>query len=116
MPIRISAIVRGLGQNYADGLEMLSVDVKKEGAAGLPFADGRRTQINLLVGTERYTAGLRTTSRMPTVWISPNLMDSRGKRTSLAKVLTAMGVKKNDLVTLEVQEERICLLLNQSVG
>jgi hypothetical protein len=94
MPIRISAIVRGLGRNYADGLEMLSVDVKKEEAAGLPFADGRRTQINLSVGREQYTAGLRTTSRMPTVWLSPNLTDSRGKKTTLAKVLTAMASRR----------------------
>jgi hypothetical protein len=109
MPIRISAIVRGLGKNYADGIEMLSVDVRKEEAAGLPFADGRRTQINLSVGKERYTAGLRTTSRMPTVWISPNLIDSRGKMTTLAKVLAANGIVKNDSVTLEVQEEYIRL-------
>ncbi len=52
---------------------------------------------------------------MRTAWLSPNLMDSKGKRTTLSKVLAANGIGKNDSVTLEVQEESIRLLSNKSV-
>jgi hypothetical protein len=110
MPASIIAKVRGLGQHYADGLEMLSVDVKKPDAVGLSLKDGLRTPINLLLGADSYQAGLRTTARMPTVWISPDLIDGRGERTTLARLLTAHGFRKNQTVLLVLEEDGIRLM------
>ena len=109
MSTRISAKVRGLGHRYADGLEHLSVDVKKTEAMGLPFQDGVRVPIDLQIGNESYRAGLRTTRRMPTVWVSPNLIDSRGEKTTLARVLNAHRLQKNQAVMLDVEDSTVRL-------
>lgn len=107
MSIRIAAKVRGLGQHYADGLEMMSIDVKKTEADGLPFRDGTRIPVTLVLDGESYRAGIRTTPRMPTVWISPDLVDSHGERTKLARVLVSNGIHKNQAVQLDVRGEVI---------
>jgi hypothetical protein len=104
MAIRVAAKVRGLGQHYSDGLEMLSVDVKKVEADGLRYRDGARIPITLQLGRESYQAGVRTTSRMSTVWISPDLVDSSGERTKLARVLARHGLLKNQPVFLYVDD------------
>ena len=104
MEIRVAAKVRGLGHHYSDGLEMLSVDVKKVEADGLPYRDGTRIPITLQLGRESYRAGIRTTARMSTVWISPDLVDSSGERPKLARVLARHGLQKNQPVFLYVDD------------
>jgi hypothetical protein len=109
MAIRVNAKVRGLGQRYRDGLEMMSVDVNKAEAEGLPFAEGRRVPITLLIGGEAYAAGMRTTPRMTLVWISPDLVGPGEERTKLARVLDRNGFQKNQAVFLYVDGDRIRL-------
>jgi hypothetical protein len=109
MSIRVAAKVRGLGQHYSDGREILSVDVKKVEADGLPYRDGARIPITLQLGREAYKAGIRTTLRMSTVWISPDLVDSSGERTKLARVLARHGMQKNQPVFLYVEDATVRL-------
>ena len=109
MAVRVVAKVRGLGHRYRDGLEMMSVDAKKVEAEGLPFRERVRVPITLVIGGEAYTAGLRTTPRMPAVWISPDLVRQSGERTKLARVLDRNGFQKNQTVFLYVEGDRVRL-------
>ncbi len=109
IPIRILAKVRGRGYK-TDGLESLSIDVERRtDAAGLPFQDGARTPIDLQIGDDSYRGGIRTIP-MQTVYICPDLIDKSGKKTTLAKVLAAHRVGKNQTLTLETDGNRIRLL------
>lgn len=104
--MRVKAVIRGLGHRYADGLEQLSVDVQKREANGLPYQDGVRFPIQIVVAGTIYEGGFRTTGRMPTVWISPDLRNHDGTRISLARVLNDAGFHKNQAVTLNVTGTR----------
>lgn len=99
MPV---GILRALSNHYADGLERMEIWVKKTLASPLPFQIKKRIPIILTIGNESYEAGLRATEKTPYVWICPDLKDSRGKTVSLARVLKNNGMKKNQMVNLEV--------------
>ena len=77
-----------LKQYYADGVEQRSIEIDKNRAAGLPYVIGRRVQVNLAVGGEVYSAGLRATERNKTVWISPDLFDRSGQKIRLADIIS----------------------------
>ncbi len=98
----ITGVLRALSNHYADGLERMEIWVQKTLASPLPYQINRRIPIILTIGTETYEAGLRATLKTPYVWICPDLKDSRGNRTSLARVLKNNGMRKNQRVNLEV--------------
>jgi hypothetical protein len=102
--------VRGLSQFYADGLERMEIVIDKHKAPPLPYQDNLRIPITLQVGSQQYEAGLRTTPNMPVVWISPDLRDNRGRKVSLARVLTDCGFTKNQRIYLEVNVPVVSLL------
>jgi hypothetical protein len=95
-------IVRALSNHYADGLERMEIWIKKSLASSLPFQIDKRIPIILTMGTETYEAGLRATEKTPYIWICPDLKDRRGKRVSLARVLKNNGMRKSQMVNLEV--------------
>ncbi len=92
--------VRGLSQLYANGLERQEVHIPKEEAGSLPYREGARVEINLLLGDHFYKAGLRATKSMPYIWICPDLLDRRHGKVSLAEALVENGFKKNQPVLL----------------
>ncbi len=105
MARQIQAKVTGLGPERVyrqDGLEKMQITVQKEHAAGLPFCNNERVNINLLVDGHPYQAGLRT-HPYEAVWISPGLIDCESsRRTTLARVLTDHGFTTDEPVVLEV--------------
>ncbi len=101
--------VRGLGQLYANGLERQEVHVPKEEAESLPYREGARVEIDLLLGDYIYKAGLRATKIKPYIWICPDLLDRRDRRVSLAEALAENGFKKNQPVRLRFTNASIRL-------
>ena len=102
--------VTGLSQYYRkDDLERLEIWVDKKVAGPLPCENNLRIPVQLIIGDQVYTAGLRSTPRNSYVWICPDLEDSRGKKARLAEVLGANGFEKNQKVLLEVEKRNIYL-------
>jgi hypothetical protein len=87
MATKVPGKVRGLSQFYVGGLERTEIWVNKKQADCLPFVEGKRVDIELLISSHRYRAGLRSTSPNPYVWICPDVKDQYGSRTNLAQVL-----------------------------
>ena len=104
MITQVPARIRGQGQHYSDGREILFVDAKKIDCAAIESADGVRRPIRLRIGRDIYQAGIRTTARMQTVWVCSNLIDDRGQKISLAQALAEDGFVKNQAVVLHVQK------------
>lgn len=82
-------------------------NLRKSEASGLPYQDGVRVPIQVVVAGLTYEGGLRTTRNMPTVWISPDLRDREGTRISLARALNDAGFHKNQALTLNITGIRI---------
>ena len=102
--------IRGLSQFYPDGLERMEIWIDKRHAAPLPYQENTRIPITLKIGNEQYDAGLRSTPKMPVVWISPDLRDSHGRKVSLARVIINNGFRKNQRIYLEVDDSVVSLL------
>ncbi len=102
--MKVFGKVTGMSQFYKDGLERMYIEVKKREASSLPYEDDRRVAIDLVIGNERYRAGVRTTPSYPSVWISPDLNDGTPK---LAEVLVEAGFRKNQSVILEVEGQTV---------
>jgi hypothetical protein len=107
MITEVPARIRGQGQHYSDGREILFVDAKKIDSAAIEAADGVRRPIKLRIGRDIYQAGVRTTDRMQKVWVCSNLIDDHGQKISLAQALTENGFVKNQAVVLRVQKGMI---------
>jgi hypothetical protein len=105
----VAGKVAGLGNYYANGLERLEVWVNKEDARPLPYEEGERVGVELIIGSRHYRAGLRATRRNPYVWVCPNLEDEHGERTNLAEVFAQFGIARNEVVVLDVTESTIHL-------
>lgn len=114
MIAQVQAKVRGQGQYYSDGREILFVEVKKSECATIEAANGVRRPIRLRIGRDLYQAGIRTTARMPTVWLCSNLVDDHGEKVSLAEALTDAGFFKNQPIILSVQKDLIEVVTAQS--
>jgi len=102
--------VRGLSQFYADNLERVEILIDKRHAAPLPYKDNTRIPITLRVGNEQYDAGIRSTPKLPVVWISPDLRDNKGKKVSLAHVVMSNGFTKNQRIYLDVDGSIVSVL------
>lgn len=102
--------IRGLSQFYTDGLERMEIWIDKHHAAPLPYRENTRIPITLKVGNEQYDAGLRSTPKMPVVWISPDIRDNHGRKVSLARVIINNGFIKNQRIYLEVDGPVVSIL------
>lgn len=100
MTATVRAVVRGIGNRYADGTESIEIHVPVGSAQGLPYLLGTRVEIELSVDGTTYRAGLRSTERNKFVWICPNVVAPGGVKARLADIVTAAGWNKNDRVFL----------------
>jgi hypothetical protein len=107
MSIKVAGYIRGLSQEYTDGVERQEILINKKDADSLPHKDKMRIPIKLNIGSESFDAGIRSTKDTEYVWICPNMRDSRNKKISLAHVLGKNGFSKNQKVVLEVNGENI---------
>ena len=107
----VNAVIRGLGDHYADGTERIEIHVPSDHAHGLPYSKGMRVPVVLHVGGEPFDAGLRATANNAYVWICPNVVAKDGKTKKLAHIVASAGFKKNDRVGLAVDGRNIVLKL-----
>ena len=91
----IIGIIRGLSNFYADGQERMEIWVHKNKSQGLPFVEGTRVPITLILNGQHYEAGLRSTKSWDVVWICPDLINEYGKSVKLAHVLIDNCFQKN---------------------
>jgi len=106
----IEAKIRGLGRFYKDGTERIEIWVKKREAQPLPYEEGERVPVKLVIGHKQYEAGLRSTKDFDTVWFSPNVLDQNQNKDKLAYICKREGLLKNQTVNLHVDGKRITLL------
>jgi hypothetical protein len=88
----------GMGRRYADGMERMEIVLRDLPATVVP-RKGCRVPLTIEIGTQEYTAGMRSTASAG-VWLCPDLRDSSGRRVSLAQVLASNGFRKNQAVRL----------------
>jgi hypothetical protein len=103
----VSGKVRGVSLRYADGRERMYIAIDKREAGPVPHQDHARIEVDLVIGTHTYRAGIRTTPKDPYVWIGADL-DQRTIR--LVDVLEDAGFSKNQPVLLRVEGNRIHVL------
>ena len=97
----ITGVVRGLSTFDTNGVERQEIHVNKTQARGLPYVEGSRVEITLIVDGHQYAAGLRCTEDNKYVWICPDLQDVTGESVKLVQVLAAAGFGKNQRLELE---------------
>lgn len=107
MAIDVSAIARGLGQFYVDGVELMEIHVDKAKSNSMPFELGRRVEVSLVVGGRFFVGGMRATPRNRYVWICSDLRDESGSRARLADVLADAGIHKNQRLNLLVNGKEV---------
>jgi hypothetical protein len=98
----IYGIVRGLGQKYASGMERLEIHVNKDKAQELKYVEGLRIETYLIIGSETYGAGIRSTRTNRYVWICPDLVESTCEKVSLAVALARNKIGKNQKLLLQL--------------
>jgi hypothetical protein len=107
MSIKVSGYIRGLSQEYTDGVERQEIWINKKDACSLPYKNRMRIPIKLHIGGESFDAGIRSTEDTKYVWICPDMRDNRNKKIYLAHVLGKKGFSKNQKIVLEVNDENI---------
>jgi len=103
----IIGTIRGLGQFYKNRLERLEIWVDKKASHSLPHQEGLRIPITIIIGIERYNAGIRSTKKCEYIWICPDLRDENDKKVSLAQVLKKHKLAKNQRVCLIAERENV---------
>jgi len=101
--------IRGLSLYYADGVERMEIWINKKKAYPLPFKLGIRVPIRLRVGAHVYHAGLRSTENNDYVWICSDLIDDKGKKARLTKVLQKNSFNKNNVICLSIEKDIISI-------
>jgi hypothetical protein len=99
--MRVDATVRGTGQRYADGVEALTIDISKHLAADFCCPEHGPKEIRLVIDGTEYQAVLRTTARMPVIYVTRRLKAPTGEQARLADVLSESGFTKNQSVVLQ---------------
>lgn len=107
--MRVKGKVRGLGREhiYANGLESLEIHVSKDKGQDLPHEIGIKVPVQIIIGSQPYSGGIRSTKKNSYIWVSPTLIDSANQRTTLAVALMREGIEKNQSVYLEVSGDQI---------
>lgn len=106
----IDGVVRGLGNQYADGTERMEIHVPVDRAHGMPHRNGDRIPVVLRIGRGFYQGGLRATENNVYVWICPDVVAADGTETRLAHLLTDEGLGSNDRVFLIVDGANIAVV------
>ena len=88
------------GEPYADGLERMEIWVDKKDASFLPYQLGIRVKVKLCVNGTNFESGLRSTEKCPYVWVCPDMLDDANQKISLARVLWANNLEKNERLLL----------------
>lgn len=108
LPAVVPGTITRIGY-YRDCLPKLVITVKKNQWA-LPFREGERVSMPLVINGERFTAGIRSTPRSAIVMISPDLDDVDSNPVRLADLLFSQGwTGKQTRIELNVQEGTISL-------
>ncbi|MCA1594915.1 MAG: hypothetical protein LC772_00585 [Chloroflexi bacterium] len=99
--MQVMGVIRGTAHFYRDGLESLEIWIDKTSNPG--FVDDNRgpVPVCLQIGSQRYDTLLRAKPRNTYAWISPYVHGDDGEKRSLASVLKADGLEKNQRVYLE---------------
>lgn len=97
--MKSEGVIRGTAYYYRNSLESLEIHIDKN-TTDLPYVEGKRLSIRLIVGAKPYLAGLRATKNNSYIWICPNLRDGTGEKLSLAQVLGETNFVKNERVNL----------------
>lgn len=107
MSIKVKGYIRGLSQEYTDGVERQEIWINKKDADPLPHKNKMRIPIKLHIGDESFDAGIRSTQNNEYVWICPDMRDSQDKKIYLAHILGKKGFLKNQKILLEVNSKNI---------
>ena len=87
---------------YRDGVKVVVISVSKDFLDQVPHAMGERREFTFILGGIRYKAGTRTTEKMAYLKICPDLVGEGGEDVRLADLLSPLGLKTKDPVTLRV--------------
>lgn len=99
--MRVDANVRGTGRQYADGVEAVTIDISKSFDDAPDCPNGVPKPIRLIIDGIEYRASLRTTAKMPVIYVTRWLTTSAGEKRRLAEVLGECGIVKNQSVVLQ---------------
>jgi hypothetical protein len=105
---RFKGVIRSTGKSTVDGLEGLTIDLRKADATGLPFIDKSARAITLLIGKRAYQGKLRTTQDY--VYVPAPLIDETNQKTTLARVFRKQGFQKNQPICLNIENDGLRLL------
>jgi hypothetical protein len=101
--MKVKGVVRGLSGRTK--LEPLVIHLSKGADQSTPNPKSIRLPVKVRIAGQWYSSGLiLRKSPPPLASISPTLIDKLGKRTTLAKVLKAAGIPKNQRLEVEVSE------------
>jgi hypothetical protein len=96
---------------YRDGVTVMVISVSKNFLKQVPHAMGERRDFTLIFGGKRYKAGTRTTEKMAYLKICPDLAEEGGENIRLADLLSPLGLKTKDPVTLRVNGDAMELIV-----
>ncbi len=88
----------------------MEIWIDKTVASGVPYSEGERVAVQLVISGQTCQAGLRATRHTEYVWNCPDLLDANGDSVHLANVLGQHGFQKNKRVYLEVIGKSIHLI------
>lgn len=104
--MQIIGTVRGEGRE-TDGLERLYIYIDKKEAKVLPYQEGGKIKISLIIEEDCYESFLMTTK---TYVYLPVYVYVGDKKIWLAKILKDKNIEKNQKVTLEIKDGHIRLI------
>lgn len=94
--------------SYSDGTDYLEIHLKKSNCVSLPFIEGERVNVDLVINNNRYQVGLRMTSNNDYAWVCPNAY-FYGKKIRLSKIVNSLGLIINDDVLVEYRNNQLYL-------
>ena len=104
-----TAIVNGNGTFYKDGTERLYLHVNKNEGRDLPYLDGQRVPITLVIGGTEYAGALGARADYPYIYVASELRDEAGVAHTQTSLLLANGLCKGDRVSLSASGTRLVL-------
>lgn len=87
---------------YGDCMQTLAVFFKKDQDNASLVPPGERVKVLLTINGSVYHAGLRTTEKMPSIKLCPDLIDENGGEVRLVDILLGMGIQNKSNVSLAI--------------
>ncbi|MCE4937472.1 HNH endonuclease [Aliivibrio fischeri] len=94
--------------NYSDGSDYLEIHLKKGNCGNLPFVEGERVNIDLVINDKKFQVGLRMTSKYDYAWICPDVY-LHGEKFRLSNIVNSIGLCANDDVLLDYRNKQLYL-------